>query len=114
MQSLPDTIATNVPVVNAAVAGGGDAVITVNAATTDYWQVGYVSGGYAAAPAAGALLKISLGGTVKWQVPIVGSGAFHFPFPNQGPGSLIGAKNAALVVTLTDGGQTKHLSVGYR
>jgi hypothetical protein len=114
MQAIPDTVSTNFSIVNAGVAAGSDAVITINSSAEDWWQIGLISGGYAGAPAVGSLLNVKFEGVLVWQIPIIEAGAFHYLFPEKGPGSLISNKNESVTITLTDGRRWKYLSIGYR
>jgi len=110
MQTLQDTIHVHTAVVNTAVASGGDCVVTVAAVADQRHTLEYVGGGYNVAPDANSVLTVTFGGTAKFVVPVTAAGALQIPLP---PNGLQGGLNEAMVVTLDDGSQIKHLSIQY-
>jgi len=112
MKALPHTTTLQQTVANTAVAGGGDAVVTLAAATDVYHVIDSVIFGYNVAPNAGSLLTVADSGTL-FSVPvrnIVGLQQVSFGDIN----GLAGASGSAVTITLDDGGQIKSLNVVYR
>lgn len=76
------------------------AVVTLAAETNTVHVLHAAHGGYDAAPTAGKLLTIAIGGSTVRAIPVAVAGPFSIKFPR----GLRGTKNQALVVTLAAGG----------
>lgn len=89
---------------------GSDAVVTYGAVSGKYHVLKGIWGGYSVDdPAAGKQLKVeSPSGTILWSVPIEKKGAAPIPFPEPG---LVGAKGAAMIITLEDGTGTSEAEI---
>lgn len=94
-----------------AVASGNDAVITIAADADDFWIIDSITWSYGSTlvPSDG-YLKISIDGSIVWQIDVTVSGPGHINFEKP----IYGEKNQAVVITLEDGTTGGTLNVRYR
>lgn len=114
MLSLPDTVAKQKTTDINSTASGTDAVVTINAASSnDYVVIDWVAFSYDATPSSG-LIKIvdsASSPATKYEQYVTAGGIGHIPFPERG---LLIARGLNVTITLNDGTAAKKLSAGYR
>lgn len=90
-----------------------EATKTIAAAAGDIWVTDFVTASYEGGTGGTTgLLKVTIGGTIKWQVDMEGADkTYHFTFPR----GLMGGKNEAVVYSLAAAGSgiTGKLSFSY-